>query len=394
MIEGEASLDQIQREWDVVIIGSGPAGAFAAYLLGQFSANVLLVDKAQFPRAKVCGCCINNAAINLLESNSLQNLLSEQGAVQLKDLHLFESNQRAIINLPRGVSLSRNQFDSALVRAAMTRGVTFLPGAPAQVLNASMDERSVRLGNHRYSKTVDAKVVIVADGLSGRALEGHQEFDFVTKANSRFGCGTIVEDAPDFYQAGRIYMACSSSGYVGLVRLEDGRVDVAAAMDRHFSRTNSGPAIAAAKILQMSNLPVPASLTTTHWSGTEALTRKRERIAGERLFILGDSCGYAEPFTGEGIAWALASAAGVIELVQKALIEWSPSLIENWQQKHKHLIQARQNRSRAIALGLRNDRLRHFAMPIISTFPFIASSIINYIAEPSITHTDEPQHAA
>jgi flavin-dependent dehydrogenase len=394
MLEGEASLKQISQDWDLVIIGAGPAGAFAAYLLAQFSSKILLVDKSHFPRPKVCGCCINNAAISLLESNSLAHVLADQGAVQLKQLCLFDATQRARINLPRGVSLSRNRFDSELVKAAMARGVTFVPGVSAQVLEAFPDHRSVQLRASDCEQNVNAKVVLVADGLNGRSLERHPHFNFVTETNSRFGCGTIMQDAPEFYQAGQIYMACASGGYVGLVRLEDGRVDVAAAIDRNFSRANAGPAKAAAKILQLSNLPVPAALIDSHWLGTEALTRKRKHIAGERIFILGDACGYAEPFTGEGIAWALTSAAGVVDLVLSAMIQWSPSLITNWQQKHKEMIQVRQDRSKTIALGLRNDQLRHFAMPIISSFPFIATSIINLIAEPTVVRHDKPQNAA
>jgi menaquinone-9 beta-reductase len=390
----QASINKIRTDWHIAVIGAGPAGAFAAYLLAQTTPNVLLIDKAQFPRAKVCGCCINNSAINMLDENNLGNLLAEQGAVPLRDLSLHEANRNAIVNLPSGYSLSRNKFDLALIEAAISRGVTFLPGVSAQVMEASSNQRSVRLECEQKTQKIKARVILVADGLNGRSLDHYPEFDFVTEVNSRFGCGTIVDDAPDFYQPGRIYMSCASSGYVGLVRLEDGRVDVAAALDREFSRANSGPAKAATKILQMSNLPVPPSLAEVHWSGTESLTRKRKSIAGDRIFVLGDSCGYAEPFTGEGIAWALTSAQGVVSVAERALMEWSPSLVGAWQAKHKHLIQARQKRSTAIALGLRNDMLRHFAFPLISTFPFIASSIVNYIANPNISLQKQPISAA
>lgn len=385
MIDGDKTSMNIRSDWDFVVVGAGPAGAFAAYLLAQHSPNVLLVDKANFPRSKVCGCCINNAALNLLNEYSLQNLMTEQGAVPLEQLCLFEANRSATVNLPGGYSLSRNKFDNALIEAGLGRSVTFLPGTTAQVLNASPSGRAVQLQNQSHSQVINAKIVLVADGLGGRSLDRHPEFDLITDANSRFGCGTIVDDAPDYYQTGRIYMACASGGYVGLVRLEDGRVDVAAALDREFSRAHSGPANAATLIMQMSNLPVPESLPTTHWTGTEALTRKRKQIAAERVFVLGDACGYSEPFTGEGIAWALTSGAGVIELALKGLTRWSPSLIQDWHFKHTKLIKARQDRSIAIAHGLRNDTVRHFAIPLISSFPTVAGSIIKYIANTKAT---------
>jgi flavin-dependent dehydrogenase len=47
------------RLWDVVVVGAGPAGAMAARELARRGAGVLLVDRAQFPRYKVCGGCLN-----------------------------------------------------------------------------------------------------------------------------------------------------------------------------------------------------------------------------------------------------------------------------------------------------------------------------------------------
>jgi flavin-dependent dehydrogenase len=51
------------KSWNAIIIGAGPAGAMAACELAA-AGDVLLVDKAAFPRAKVCGCCLNGAALD------------------------------------------------------------------------------------------------------------------------------------------------------------------------------------------------------------------------------------------------------------------------------------------------------------------------------------------
>ncbi len=55
-----------QLPWDVVIIGAGPAGSMAAIQLRKHGVSVLLADKSEHPRYKVCGCCLNGEAVELL----------------------------------------------------------------------------------------------------------------------------------------------------------------------------------------------------------------------------------------------------------------------------------------------------------------------------------------
>lgn len=68
------------RQWDVAVVGAGPAGALAARQVALAGAAVVLIDKASFPRGKVCGCCVNGAALGVLESVGLGDLPRRLGA--------------------------------------------------------------------------------------------------------------------------------------------------------------------------------------------------------------------------------------------------------------------------------------------------------------------------
>ena len=109
-------------------------------------------------------------------------------------------------------------------------------------------------------------------------------------------------------------MTCGTGGYLGLVRLEDDRLDLAAAFDADWMRRAGGPGAAAKALLSEAGWPAPFDLLKSTWRGTPALTRQARRLAAERVFVLGDAAGYVEPFTGEGMAWALAAGVAVAPL--------------------------------------------------------------------------------
>ena len=72
--------------------------------------------------------------------------------------------------------------------------------------------------------------MIAADGLAGQLL-ARTATAAPAEAGARIGAGTTTANAPDFYRPGVVYMTCGAGGYTGLVRLEDGRLDAAAAFD-------------------------------------------------------------------------------------------------------------------------------------------------------------------
>src|ERR1700692_3155008 len=116
-----ATVDLVEagaRSWDVIVVGAGPAGSVAARELARHGAAVLLVDKARFPRPKVCGGCLNPQALSTLSAVGLGGLGERRGAVPLSRLELAVSGLRARLS-SSGQALSRAVFDAALVEAAI-----------------------------------------------------------------------------------------------------------------------------------------------------------------------------------------------------------------------------------------------------------------------------------
>jgi flavin-dependent dehydrogenase len=373
--------------WDGIVIGAGPAGAMAARQLALGGRQILLVEKKRFPRWKICGACLNGQALAALRSAGLGSLVARLGGIGLKDFQVGFRGRTARIAVPDGASVSRSRLDAALVEAATDAGVGFLQETQAIVGKTIDGMRMVRLTRHGRTIDVNSRVVLVASGL-GRI---RQENGLIAKtriqAGSRIGAGCLIANAPVFYGERTIFMAVGREGYVGLVRVEDGSLNLAAAFEPACVRQWGSPARAAAVILAEAGFPSITALESVHWQGTAGLTRRTLPVAEERLFLLGDAAGYVEPFTGEGIAWALATGQAVAPLAAQAMDRWEPQIGRAWSSLHRRLIGRRQLICRAIALMLKRPYLASIGFEILSRSPAAARFVFRRLnAPPSFTN--------
>lgn len=351
------------RFWDAVVIGAGPAGSMAARALAMHGRSVLLVDKACFPRDKVCGCCLSGAALDTLKQAGLASLISSLRALPLDTVEIRSGTAHAVLP-SRGLCVSRSRLDAALIREAIAQGAAFLPATTARV-----SERGVLLGVSVDPPAVQATTILVSDGLCGTALviDPPQVED-----RARIGLSTII---PGAFPDGRVVLACDGHGYVGAVRLETGLLNIAAALDPAFLRARGSPGAAVSAILLRSGLDYPAELISARWHGTGALTRTRHTLFRPGLVVLGDAAGYVEPFTGEGIGWALASGQECGDLVAQGNAHLWPAL-------HRRLIGRRQRLCRAIAAILRRPRLARAAVRAAGLLPLAAHLPVSRVHRP------------
>jgi flavin-dependent dehydrogenase len=367
------------RTWEVIVVGAGPAGSLAARALAQAGAPVLLVDRAAFPRRKVCGSCLNLRTLAVLHAAGLGDLVARLGAVPLGALHLAAQGHLAAVPLPGGVSLSRTAFDAALAAEAVCAGVRFLPETEARLGECSATARGVNLRQNDRTVSVRARVILAADGLGGRLLSREPDSSLIIQSGSRLGAGTVVEEAPAGYASGTIFMACGNTGYVGLVRLEDGSLNVAAALNPDAVRRAGGVGQAAESILEEAGLPSVPRLAAQAWHGTPLLTRRVTLPAAPRVFAVGDAAGYVEPFTGDGIASALESAARVVPLARRGCASWQPGLMREWAMLHRRMVVRRQWLCRVVARALRSPVLVRAALTVLSRAPAVATPFVGYL---------------
>jgi flavin-dependent dehydrogenase len=371
------------RLWDAIVVGAGPAGSLLARELARGGAEVLLVDRSTFPRDKVCGACLSARSLGFLTTAGLGDLPAEAGAEPIGSLELVTAAGRATVGLPLGAALSRGRLDEALATAAQAAGAHFLAGSRGLLGPAGSDRREVRLPE--TGETLAARLVVAADGLGGGFVPEGALPRRVSRG-SRLGAWAMLAPAPGATPgpgAGAISMAVSAEGYVGSVRVEGGAINVAAALDPRRVREH-GLGGAVERILEQSaaSSPSVAAVRKANWRGTAPLTRRPVDVALERVFLIGDSAGYVEPFTGEGMAWAFETALALAPLALCAVGGWSPALADAWRRSHGRGVARRQRWCRWVAVGLRHPRLVRLAVRALAARPRLAAPLVRRLTAP------------
>jgi len=277
---------------------------------------------------------------------------------------------------PTMQAISRRTLDTLLVDAAVDSGAVFCSETTAKVIDDdATDYRSLRLLNSNgQSCVVKARAVIVADGLGHSALSEFPNMASEVATGSRLGLGAIVEDKGQAYANRELTMAVGRSGYVGLTRVEHGKLNVAAAVDASALKSD-GPLISIETILRSCRLPIPDSLKDVKWTGTLPLTRTSRMVAARRLFTIGDSASYVEPFTGEGMSWAIQDALQLSRLLtaEEGTCE---SMTAAWNRQWKEKLRSKHWVCRGLAALLRRPQLASVSLLLARSVPWIPQWLI------------------
>lgn len=368
------------QTWDIVVIGAGPAGGMAAYLAAKSGLRTLMVERMSFPRPKVCGCCLNAAGVDLLNRVGLGEIPRRFG-LPIDQFCLGLNHRKLQIQVPTGVAIARADLDMALVQAGIAAGVTFLSETTATPERLHSDHRQVRLAGHGISRNIRARSVVVATGLKGLSgVEGDSASVFEPRVarDSRIGTGCLLPGEFSDYPAGSIFMAIGRRGYVGLTATRSG-LDVASACDAQLLRDADGPAAAAVEILKEAGFTVPEGLNEAHWAGTLPLTRKTRPVAANRLFLAGDAAGYVEPFTGQGMAIALQSAAELVPILKNAINQGEGKPEHDWSKFYQKNVANRHWPAAFLAGLLRRPTIATLAFGLASRIPSSSRCLINAI---------------
>ena len=319
-----------QMQCDVVVVGAGPGGSAAGYWLARAGVNVLLVDKAHFPRSKPCGDGLTPRAVAMLERMGLAEVMAGQGQAFM-GVRIFAPDGRcSAFSLPsgddkrprRGLVIRRRDLDDALRKQAVEAGARFLPGFHALSLyyrHGQLAGVEGRCGNHLL--TIKARLVILATGAIRTLAQtlGLSSYD----RPSGLALRAYLADVQGLDEHLEIYLEQELlPGYAwifptgkGMANVGVGiRLDgVTTANGGHRLRTafdrfvHSGRLAGARLLGRPQGFPLRTDFTSfaTFASG---------------VLVVGEAAGLVNPLTGEGIALALESGKLAAEVASEVLL--------------------------------------------------------------------------
>ncbi|MBL8999547.1 MAG: FAD-dependent monooxygenase [Phycisphaerae bacterium] len=362
--------------WDVVIIGAGPGGSLAALLLSRLGYSVLLVDRANLPRDKVCGCCLAETGAMTLNELGLGDVLA--GAVHVDTCVLRIGRSSNPVRVRPYFAIDRATLDHRLTSAAAAAGARVLPGWHASVRpDDSIDLRPASMtGTAGSVVNVRPRAVLVADGLGGTSLDERPEFGWSIRSASRIGLGAKLQRSPVRLAPNELAMLIHPSGYLGLVHLHTGEIDLAAAIDPSRAREAGGPGPLCAEIIEASGGD-PGACDGIRWRGTPLLTRARSCVESGRVMVLGDAAGYVEPITGEGMTWAIQSAVAAAGYIHARHLGQRPGGL--WSALYNRAMRRHRRRCFVISRMLRHDAALRLAMSGVNVCPRALSFVVRLL---------------
>jgi geranylgeranyl reductase family protein len=350
-------------EADVIVVGAGPGGSACAFHLARHGVKVLLLEKSEFPREKVCGDGLTPRAVKQIIAMGIDP--GAPGWTRNRGLRVIGGGVRLELDWPDlaafpnyGLTRTRMDFDQLLAGAARDAGADLRTGV--NVSGPVLDERTGRVvgvqaavGPDKEPHTFRAPVVVAADGVSGRfplALGLNKRTDRpIGVAVRRYYRSPRHTD--DYLESwlelrGRDETDKLLPGYGWIFGMGDGRVNVGLGVlnsSVEFGKSNyrdmllewmggtpddwgmndeanaDGPILGAALPMGFNRVP--------HYT--------------RGVMLVGDSGGMVNPFNGEGIAYAMESGALAAEVAVQAIAEADPQRRERTLQHYPAELTAR-----------------------------------------------------
>ena len=383
------------NQFDVAIIGAGPAGSSTAIALARRGYAVALLDKERFPREKLCGDFVNPINLSILRALGVEQEVLAADHERVMAFRITTSaGAEAEVPLPSksgqavfGLGLRRAIFDHILLRKAESENATVLQGSTIRTLKRDSQGWFFRVARLEGFEELRAKVLVGADGrnswvahrlgLSGSAATQGRSVGFQFRLR--------VPNGVD----GRVEIHLFPGGYAGLIGLGGDAINLCLAVDkRKLSHHRSVEFLLESCLPQNPHLKeiLRRSACEGEARSTYPVYFPPRRSFDNGVLLVGDAARVNEPVTGEGIYFALKSGQLAAEIVDRALRrgDFSAAQLGAYEQECRRAFRLRRGLNRLIRFLMYRPALLEPLVRLSATKRRLLESMIRAICLPEL----------
>jgi menaquinone-9 beta-reductase len=291
--------------FDVAIVGGGPAGSSCASFCARAGFQTVVIEREKFPREKVCGDCLNPSCWPVMERLGVTQEVLGLPHSKLSSVDFIAiDGSRVIVELPSGtdceISVKRSLFDNLLLTRAREFGAEIREQTTVTALSRNNDWEIQTAPD----ETFHARILIAADGRNSTVARLCNLLP--RPARERVALQAHVPLPRNFGH--RVVLQFLREGYSGQAPVNETELNVCL--------VGKPSTISTLRHWASRQFQLPAGQP---WRSVTPLTRSPLPCARENLFFIGDAARVVEPFTGEGIYYALRSGELAAKTVTKIL---------------------------------------------------------------------------
>ena len=360
---------------DVIIIGGGLAGLTNAIHLSKLGKKVLLIEKNEYPKHKVCGEYISNEVLPYLEFLGINPF--DFGAVKIDKFQLSTIKNKLIsADLPLGgFGISRYKLDFILSEKAKENGVRIIQDSVVGV-EFTNDQFKIET---KENKIFTSKIAIGAFGKRS-LLDVKMERDFIKKKSPYLGVKIHVKGN---FPSDLVALHNFKGGYCGVSKVENNAINLCYITNfSAFKKYKNIDDFQEKVVFKNDYLRDIFNNSTKVFENPLTISQislETKKPVENHLIMCGDSAGMIHPLCGNGMSMAIRSAQIASKLILNYLngeISTRNELEKNYIRQWNKTFKSRLKTGHFIARLFRQDKIAEFLLSVMKIFPFVLPKII------------------
>lgn len=360
---------------DVIIIGGGLAGLCNAIHLSKFDKKVLLIEKNEYPKHKVCGEYISNEVLPYLEFLEINPF--DFGAVKIDQFQLSTTKNKLIsAKLPLGgFGISRYQLDFILLEKAKENGVIVLEDS---VIDVTFKEEEFSIET-KENETFTSKMAIGAFGKRSM-LDVKMQRNFIKKKSPYLGVKIHVKGN---FTENLVALHNFKGGYCGVSKVEKDQINLCYITNfSSFKKYKNIEDFQEQVVFKNQFLKEIFKNTTAVFEAPLTIGQisfETKSPVENHLLMCGDSAAMIHPLCGNGMSMAIRSA----QIASSLLLDYfdgkistrkelEKSYIREWNKNFKMRLKV----GHFIAMLFRKDTIAEILLQVLKKLPFLLPIII------------------